>query len=141
MRRNYPFRTIAFLSALLIFGALLVRAQSSGSTRPRRASRQTSRTEKTEGTTDKGSSTLLDVQPANADTSGGRKRTTAPATNSDAPLLTPVASTPVGAPVTGDSTGTSAGTSADSTHAFGLLKGKQYEAALKEARQITNNNP
>ncbi|HYJ46909.1 MAG TPA: tetratricopeptide repeat protein, partial [Pyrinomonadaceae bacterium] len=80
---------------------------------------------------------LLDVEPANANNSGGRKRTAAPAANSDAPLLNPVASTPVGAPVSADS----AGATADTTHAFSLLKAKQYEAALKEARQISENNP
>jgi len=143
--RNYPQRTIAFLSSLLIFGALTVQAQSSGSTRPRRVTRQSARTEKTE-TTNKSSSSLLDVQPANTDNSGGsRRRNTAPASNSDAPLLTPIATTPVGAPVTNtsDSGNSSAGAggAADTTHAFGLLKAKQYDAALKEARQITDSNP
>lgn len=144
MMRNYPQRTVAFLSSLLIFGALTVQAQSSGSTRPRRVSRQSARTEKTETTTDKSSSGLLDVVPASGDNSGNsRRRNTAPAANSDSPLLTPVASTPVGAPVsTAPNSGTnSSGGSVDSTHAFSLLKAKQYDAALKEARQITDNNP
>src|SRR4051794_32224226 len=133
MMRNYPPRTIAFLSFLLIFGALSVQAQSSGSTRPRRATRQSARTEKTE-TTDKSSSSLLDVEPANAENSGtNRRRSTTPATNSDAPLLNPIASTPVGAPV---ATNNPSGATADSSQAFALLKTKQYEAALKAARQI-----
>src|SRR5436305_10410618 len=141
MRRNYPQRTIAFLSSLLVFGALTVQAQSSGSTRPRRATRQSARTEKTETTTNKSSSSLLDVEPVNvnANNSGGnRRRSTTPATNSDAPLRNPIASTPVGAPVAANN---SSGTTADTSHAFSLLKEKQYEAALKEARQITDNNP
>src|SRR4051812_4598108 len=145
MIRNYPQRTAAFLSSLLIFGALTVQAQ----TRPRRATRQSARTEKTETTTDKSSSSLLDVEPVNANTNNSgsnRRRNTTPATNSpDAPLLSPVASTPVGAPVSGTSASTNApsgsSSSADTTHAFSLLKAKQYDAALKEARQITDNNP
>ena len=76
---------------------------------------------------------------ANANNSGGnRRRSTTPATNSDAPLLNPIASTPVGAPVAANN---SSGATADTSHAFTLLKEKQYEAALKEARQITDNNP
>src|SRR4051812_44616753 len=144
MMRNYPRRPTALLSSLLIFGALTVQAQSSGSTRPRRVSRQSARTEKTETTTDKSSSSLLDVVPANGDNSGNnRRRNTAPASNSDTPLLTPVASTPVGAPITNapNSGNNPASGSMDTTHAFSLLKAKQYDAALKEARQITESNP
>src|SRR3954470_15997953 len=154
MIRNYPQRTFAFLSTLLLCGTLTVQAQTGGSTRPRRATRQSARTEKTETTTNKSSSSLLDEEPANANNAGGnRRRNTAPAADSDAPLLNPIASTPVGAPVSntplgstpnnssGTSAGTSSGSSADTSHAFTLLKGKQYSEALKEARQITDNNP
>jgi tetratricopeptide (TPR) repeat protein len=132
MIRNYLQRNLALLASLLVFTALVVHAQS-GSTRPRRVtSRQTARTEKAPATTDKSPDTLLDVEPAN---SAGRRRNTnpAPASNPDVPLLNTTASTPVGAPV---STGTS-----DTSHAFTLLQGKQYEAALKEARQVAESNP
>jgi tetratricopeptide (TPR) repeat protein len=136
MTRNYLQRTIALLASLLIFTALTVQAQS-GSTRPRRA---TTRTEKKPAATaEKPSDTLLDVEPANAGgSSSARRRNTssaspAPAPASDAPLLNPVASTPV-AP-------SSANATADTSHAFSLLKQKQYAAALKEARQITESNP
>jgi tetratricopeptide (TPR) repeat protein len=130
MIRNYLQRTVALLASLLIFTALAVQAQS-GSTRPRRVSRQTARTEKTPATTEKSPDTLLDVEPAN---SAGRRRTsTAPESNPDVPLLNTTASTPVGSPV---SNGTS-----DTSHAFTLLQGKQYDAALKEARQVTESNP
>src|SRR4051812_45905265 len=144
MMRNYPRRPTALLSSLLIFGALTVQAQSSGSTRPRRVSRQSARTEKTETTTDKSSSSLLDVVPTNGDNSGNnRRRNTAPASNPDTPLLTPVSSTPVGEPITNapNSGNNPASGSTDTTHAFSLLKAKQYDAALKEARQITESNP
>jgi tetratricopeptide (TPR) repeat protein len=130
MIRNYLQRNLPLLASLLIFTALGVQAQS-GSTRPRRVSRQTARTEKTPATTEKSSDTLLDVEPAN---SAGRRRSTntAPASNPDVPLLNTVASKPVGSPV---SNGTS-----DTSHAFSLLQAKQYDAALKEARQITESN-
>jgi len=132
MIRNYLQRIVALLASLLVFAALTVHAQS-GSTRPRRVgSRQTARTEKTPATTEKSPDTLLDVEPAN---SAGRRRNTntTPATNPDVPLLNTTASTPVGSPV---SNGTS-----DTSHAFTLLQGKQYDAALKEARQVTESNP
>lgn len=134
MTRNYLPRTVALLASLLIFTALTVQAQG-GSTRPRRA---TTRTEKKPATTtaEKPSDTLLDVEPANAGTSSARRRNTttaAPATPSDAPLLNPTASTPV-APSATNAT-------ADTSHAFALLQQKQYAAALKEARQITESNP
>lgn len=133
MTRNYLQRTVALLASLLIFAALTVQAQS-GSTRPRRAtSRQTTKTETP--ATNKAPDSLLDVEPANG-SSRGRRNTTTPATNSDAPLLTPTASTPVGAPVSN-----ATGATADTSHAFTLLQGKQYAAALSEARQITENNP
>jgi tetratricopeptide (TPR) repeat protein len=132
MIRNYLQRNLPLLASLLIFTMLAVHAQS-GSTRPRRVgSRQTARTEKTPATTEKSPDTLLDVEPAN---SAGRRRNTntAPASNPDVPLLDTTASTPVGSPV---SNGTS-----DTSHAFTLLQGKQYDAALKEARQVTEGNP
>lgn len=132
MIRNYLQRNLSLLASLLIFTALAVNAQS-GSTRPRRVgSRQTARTEKTPATTEKSPDTLLDVEPVN---STGRRRNTsaAPESNPDVPLLNTTASTPVGAPV---SNGTS-----DTSHAFTLLQGKQYDAALKEARQVTESNP
>lgn len=134
--RNYLQRTLALLVSLLVFTALTAHAQS-GSTRPRRVSRQTARTEKTPATTDKPSDSLLDVEPAN---STGRPRNTgasAPASNPDVPLLNTTASTPVGAPVSA----APASGSSDTSHAFTLLQGKQYEAALKEARQVADNNP
>src|SRR5205085_2705741 len=138
MTRNHLQRIVALFASLLIFTMLAAHAQSSGSTRPRRVNRQTARTDKTDATTNKSSSGLLDVEPANANNSNSRRRNTGQqTTNSDSPLLTPVASTPVGAPVTN----TSSGTSSDTAHAFSLLKAKQYDAALKEARQITDNNP
>ena len=138
MTRNYLQRTSALLFALSILTALTVQAQSSGSTRPRRVSarQQAARTEKTDATTEKSSGSLLDVEPVNnTGNSGARRRNTAPTNNSESPLLTPVASTPVGSPVN------ASGTAGDTSHAFTLLKGKQYEAALKEARQITESNP
>jgi tetratricopeptide (TPR) repeat protein len=134
MIRNYLQRNLALFASLLVFTALTVSAQS-GSTRPRRVSRQTARTEKTPATTEKPSDTLLDVEPAN---SAGRRRSTstAPAPDPNVPLLNTTASTPVGAPVSTGASGTS-----DTSHAFTLLQGKQYEAALKEARQVTESNP
>jgi tetratricopeptide (TPR) repeat protein len=130
MTRNHPKRNLALLASLLVSSALTLQAQS-GSTRPRRA---TTRAEKAAATNEnsKRSDSLLDVEPAN---SGGRRRntTTTPDAASDTPLLTPVASTPV---ASGVATATS-----DTSTAFTLLKQKQYEAALKEARQITASNP
>jgi tetratricopeptide (TPR) repeat protein len=133
MTRNYlHLRAFALFASLLILTALAAHAQSSGSTRPRRAT--PTRAQKTAATneTNKTSDSLLDVEPAN---SAGRRRntTTTPTTTSDAPLLTPVASTPVSS---GGATATS-----DTSHAFSLLQQKQYAAALKEARQITESNP
>src|SRR5918911_740841 len=98
MTRNYLQRTVALFASLLIFTVLAVHAQSSGSTRPRRVNRQTARTDNTSTTTDKSSSGLLDVEPANANanSSNNRRRNGAQqSTNADAPLLTPIASTPV----------------------------------------------
>jgi Flp pilus assembly protein TadD len=134
MIRNQLQRNLALLASLLIFTALTAQAQS-GSTRPRRA---TSRTEKTAATSETNKTdSLLDVEPANSGASSGRRRNTntAPATNSDAPLLNTTASTPV-APVAGVASAAS-----DTSHAFNLLQQKQYAAALKEARQITETNP
>ena len=135
MRNNLQ-RSLALLAALLLLTALTVSAQS-GSTRPRRAT--TSRAQKTAATneTNKPSDSLLDVEPANAGTTSGRRRntTTTRDETSDAPLLNTTASTPV-APVAGVATA-----SADTTHAFSLLQQKQYAAALKEAKQITESNP
>jgi tetratricopeptide (TPR) repeat protein len=130
MRINHPKLNPTLLASLLILSAIVAHAQS-GSTRPRRA---TTRTEKAAATNESSKTTdsLLDVEPAN---SGGRRRstTTAPAQASDTPLLTPVASTPVASGV--------ATVTSDTSTAFTLLKQKQYEAALREARQITASNP
>ncbi|HEX8844047.1 MAG TPA: tetratricopeptide repeat protein [Pyrinomonadaceae bacterium] len=134
MKRNYLLRTVAAIASLLLLSALAVQAQSGGSTRPRRVSRQTTKTETT-SSTNKSPDSLLDVEPANSNSSSGRRRNTSSSqTNSDGPLLTPVASTPVAAPVSSSS-------SADTSHAFSLLQSKQYAAALKEARQLTESNP
>lgn len=136
MIRNYLQRTLALFASLLILTALTVQAQS-GSTRPRRAT--SSRAQKTAATneTTKSPDTLLDVEPANSGTTSSRRRNTTPARDetSDAPLLNTTASTPV-APVAGVATA-----SADTSHAFSLLQQKQYAAALKEARRITESNP
>jgi tetratricopeptide (TPR) repeat protein len=138
MTRNHLQRNLALLASLLVFAGLTVQAQS-GSTRPRRAttnaSRQTTQTDKSSVTTDKSQEPLLEVEPIN---STGRRRSTntAPATNSDAPLLTTTASKPVGAPVSN-----TAAASSDTSHAFTLLQAKQYDAALKEAKQVIDGNP
>jgi tetratricopeptide (TPR) repeat protein len=134
MIRNHLQRHVALLASLLILTALTAQAQS-GSTRPRRATN--TRTAKTAPTNDasKPSDSLLDVEPAN---SGQRRRSTtgtAPAANPEVPLLNTTASTPV-APAAGIPSAAS-----DTTHAFSLLQQKQYAAALKEARQITESNP
>ena len=133
MIRNHLQRHLVLLASLLVFTALAAQAQS-GSTRPRRATN--TRTAKTAATNETNKTdSLLDVEPAN---SGERRRsttTTAPAANPDTPLLNPTASTPV-APVAGI-----ASASSDTSHAFSLLQQKQYAAALKEARQITESNP
>lgn len=134
MKRNHLHRTLALLASLLIFTALTVQAQSSGSTRPRRAIKKPTNAA-TETT--KPSDSLLDVEPANSNTSTGRRRNTTTASDetSNAPLLNTTASTPVG-PVAGV-----AASSSDTSHAFTLLQQKQYQAALKEARQITETSP
>jgi Flp pilus assembly protein TadD len=135
MRRNHLQRTLALFASLLIFTALTAQAQSSGSTRPRRATKKTANaaTETTKPT-----DSLLDVEPVDNGASTGRRRSTtntASDETSNAPLLNTTASTPV-APVAGI-----ASASADTSHAFTLLQQKQYQAALKEARQITETNP
>ncbi|MDT4895592.1 MAG: hypothetical protein QOH25_669 [Acidobacteriota bacterium] len=132
MTRNYLQRNLILLASLLLLTTLAANAQS-GSTRPRRAT--ASRTEKTAATTDtnKANDSLLDVEPANASSTRRRNTNTAPQAVSGAPLINPVASTPV---ATGVATATS-----DTSTAFSLLKQKQYAAALKEARQITESNP
>jgi tetratricopeptide (TPR) repeat protein len=61
-------------------------------------------------------------------------------------LLNTTASTPVGAPVSSDDNNntapvTNGNAASDTSHAFTLLQGKQYAAALKEARQVTLSNP
>lgn len=133
MMRNNLQRRLALFASLLIFTVLTVDAQS-GSTRPRRA---TSRAQKTAATneTNKSPDSLLDVEPANSTPSSSRRRntTTAPDETSNAPLINTTASTPV-------ASGTATATS-DTSHAFSLLQQKQYAAALKEARQITESNP
>ncbi len=134
MKRNNLQRTLSLLASLLIFATLTVHAQSSGSTRPRRVTRKTTNAA-TE--TSKPTDSLLDVEPANSNTSTGRRRNTTAASDetSSTPLLNTTASTPV-APMAGVATA-----SADTSHAFSLLQQKQYAAALKEARQITETNP
>lgn len=136
MKRNHLHRSLALLASLLLLGTLSASAQS-GSTRPRRAT--SSRTQKATpaNETTKQTDSLLDVEPANAGTTSSRRRNTAPARDeaSDAPLLNTTASTPV-APAAGIPVA-----SADTSHAFSLLKQKQYAEALKEARQITESNP
>lgn len=134
MIRNQLQRKLVLLASLLIFSALSVHAQS-GSTRPRRVTRQTAARTETTPKTD----TLLDVEPANAGsstTSSRRKSAGQPAPDPETPLLSPVASTPV-APAPGTNTTATA----DTSKAFALLKQKQYEAALREAREITSTNP
>jgi tetratricopeptide (TPR) repeat protein len=134
MTRNYLQRSVTLLVSLLIFTALTAQAQS-GSTRPRRVSSRAEK--KPAATSDKPSDTLLDVEPANANTSSARRRnTSAPATNPETPLLNPTASTPVAASPAGGAT-----VASDTSHAFTLLQQKQYAAALREARQITESNP
>jgi tetratricopeptide (TPR) repeat protein len=149
MMRNYLQRTIVTFASLLIFAALTAHAQS-GSTRPRRVtSRQTTtKTDKSSTSTDKSSEPLLDVEPANSGNSNSaRRNTTRSTTDSNAPLLNTTASTPVGAPVSSDDNNNTAPVSnssapaSDTSHAFTLLQGKQYAAALKEARQVTLSNP
>lgn len=137
MIRNHLQRTLALFVSLLIFTALAVQAQSSGSTRPRRVTKKTTNAA-TE--TNKPSDSLLDVEPANSNNSTGRRRntnttTTAPDETSNAPLLNTTNSTPV-APMAGV-----ASASANTSNAFSLLQQKQYAAALKEARQLTETNP
>ena len=132
MTRNNFIRAALALASLLIFSAAAINAQS-GSTRPRRVS---SRTERKPATTaeNKPSDSLLDVEPTNGGGSRRRNNTAAPAT-SEAPLLNPVASTPVAA------SPASVAATSDTSHAFTLLQQKQYTAALTEARQITESNP
>jgi Flp pilus assembly protein TadD len=131
MIRNQLQRNLALLASLLVFTALSVHAQS-GSTRPRRAVKKASVSTET----NKPSDTLLDVEPANSGATSSRRSTrNTSQTNSDAPLLSPIASTPV-APMAGV-----ASASADTSHAFTLLQQKQYASALTEARQITETNP
>jgi len=138
--RNHPRRRAAvavLLVSLLFVAAWTAHAQSSGSTRPRRVTRQSQRNEATQPTkTDSG---LLDVEPTNGtgSTSARRRNTTQPApADNNTPLLNPVASTPVTT-----APGTSAPVTSDTSRAFALLQQKQYAAALKEARQITETNP
>lgn len=134
MIRNQLLRSLALFASLLLLTAMTANAQS-GSTRPRRA---TSRAQKTAATneTSKPTDSLLDVEPANSNASSRRRNTTAtPDQPSNAPLLNTTASTPV-APMAGV-----AAPSADTSRAFSLLQQKQYAAALKEARQITESNP
>lgn len=147
MMRNYLQRTIVLFASLFIFTALTAQAQS-GSTRPRRVTtKQTTKTDKT--STDKSSDSLLDVEPANAGNSNSARRNNKqPATDSNAPLLNTTASTPVGEPVSTDSNNnnnaapvSNNNAASDTAHAFTLLQGKQYAAALKEARQVTLNDP
>lgn len=135
MRRNHPRRAAVLVISLLLFTALTAHAQSAGSTRPRRVTRQSQRNEATQPKTDSG---LLDVEPANSGgtTSARRRNNTQPAPENDTPLLNPTASTPVAA-----TPGTNTAATSDTTRAFSLLQQKQYAAALKEARQITETNP
>jgi tetratricopeptide (TPR) repeat protein len=136
MRRNRPRSIVALVVSLLLFAAVSVHAQSNGSTRPRRVSRQQPRTDTTQPTrTDSG---LLDVEPANnSGSASARRRNTQPSPAADdTPLLNPVSSTPV-APTPGTNTSVAS----DTSHAFSLLQQKQYAAALKEARQLAETNP
>ena len=136
--RNHPRRAAAALVAsLFLFAALTAHAQS-GSTRPRRVTRQTQRNDAAPPRTDSGPAPLLDVEPANSagTTSARRRNTTQPAPASDTPLLNPTASTPVAT-----TPGASTAAASDTSRAFALLQQKQYAAALKEARQITETNP
>lgn len=144
MMRNYLPRNIVVLVLLIIFTALSASAQA-GSTRPRRVSKQTTKTDKS--STDQ-SDSLLNVEPANAGNSNNaRSNNRQPASDPNAPLLDTVASTPVGAPVSTDSNNattapvSSNNSASDTSHAFTLLQGKQYAAALKEARQVTLSDP
>ncbi len=132
MRRNHPRRAVVLVISLLLFTAMTAHAQ----TRPRRVTRQSQRNEATQPKSDTG---LLDVEPANAggSTSARRRNTTQPAPEADnTPLLNPTASTPVG-----PTPGTNTSVASDTSRAFSLLQQKQYAAALKEARQITETNP
>ena len=132
MPRKHLQRSLAFLAILLTFAALTVSAQN-GSTRPRRARSQVAK-KPAETSSEKPSGTLLDVEPANAGASTSRRRnTSAPVTSSEAPLLNPTSSKPVAT--------TSVTATSDTSHAFALLQQKQYAAALKEARAITESNP
>lgn len=136
MTRKYLQRIVALFASALIFTALTVSAQS-GSTRPRRATRQTTQTEKTPASTEKTPEPLLEVEPANSSSTGRRRNTnTAPASNSDVPLLNTTASTPVAT-----NTPTTSTNASGTALAFALLQQKQYAAALKEARQVIERDP
>ena len=136
MRRNHPRRAAGLGISLLLLTALTAHAQSAGSTRPRRATRPAQRNEAAQpAKTDSG---LLDVEPATGTgSSSARRRNTQPAPEADnSPLLKPSTSTPVAA-----TPGTNTSGASDTSRAFSLLQQKQYAAALKEARQITETNP
>jgi tetratricopeptide (TPR) repeat protein len=138
MRRNHPRYAVVLLVSVFFLAALTAHAQS-GSTRPRRVTRQTQRNDATQPKSDSGPAPLLEVEPVNksgTSASARRRNTTQPAPADETPLLNPTASTPVAA-----SPGTSAAVTSDTSRAFSLLQQKQYAAALKEARQITETNP
>ncbi|HEY0377850.1 MAG TPA: tetratricopeptide repeat protein [Pyrinomonadaceae bacterium] len=134
MKRNRPHRAAALVISLLLFAAVTAHAQSSGSTRPRRATRQTQRNESTQPTRTDGG--LLDVEPANGSTAARRRNTQPAPETENTPLLNPAPATPVAA-----TPGTNTAAASDTAHAFSLLQQKQYAAALKEARQIAETNP
>ncbi len=132
--RNHPRSAVAVLLVSIFFVAALTAHAQSGSTRPRRVTRQSQRNDAAPPKSDSG---LLDVEPTNGTGStSARRRNTQPAPADDTPLLNPVASKPVTT-----EPGTSAPVTSDTSRAFALLQQKQYAAALKEARQITETNP
>ncbi len=148
------FRNFVLTSAGLLI--VLPVAGQTGSSRPRRVTKSTTRTDNSGS-----GGGLLDVVPTN----GGKttSKTTSKDTSNE-PLLTPVPSSGDGrarevtqgssttasnnAPTSEGNQGaapapraTPTGSGTDTTHAFSLLKLKQYEAAAKEAADIAKRDP
>lgn len=135
-------QTIAALLLSLLVSSALAQAQS-GSTRPRRVSRQPASQAQKSNTNKAVDEPLLDVQPINGSNSGNSRSRTSSNNNNTAdtsPLLSPIPSSSSASSST-TPTATASSSSSDTTRAYALLQQKQYAEAAKLAKAISSANP
>jgi predicted Zn-dependent protease len=128
MSRYTLIRLFPGISALILLSAIAVSAQT---TRPRRTGKQTQKT--TSSSQAPASDPLLKPEPV--PTTATRK------TSPNDPLLTVQPVQPVANTVANTANTANTAAAADTQHAYQLLEQKQFAAAAKEAKNLTEQHP